>query len=128
MFVGTYALDSLGFYEKSPEYRYMCQGIENLADSPQSQFTVDRKNKKLTINTPLAPRTLFLGVLSGDPQDYFGLPVYPVESVVRVFVDRGIGNNAVPSTLFTFDREQVTLITKAPTGAGVSITAGLVGD
>lgn len=113
MFVGTYILDQQGFYEKSIEYKYMATLVDPdglpRTDLPDHFFTLDRKNKKVILNQPMGAPTVFLGLVSGQPIDYFDMPVYPVGSVDSVSIDRG--SNATPlfATQWTFDPEQGTI-------------------
>jgi hypothetical protein len=46
-------------------------------------------------------QNVFLGVVSGDPIDFFDVPVYPVGSIPQVYVDQGL--NRLFSENFTYD-------------------------
>ena len=37
-------------------------------------------------------QNVFLGVVSGDPIDFFDVPVYPVGSIPQVYVDQGLNH------------------------------------
>jgi hypothetical protein len=107
IFVGTYRLDGQGFYEKDIEFRTVCAvPVPDLGDD---WCVVDPKTKQVTLSRALTPQTLFLGILSGNTTEYFDLPVYPVNAVTRVYLDRGLGNAPLECPNWTFDREQGTL-------------------
>jgi hypothetical protein len=83
IFVGTYHLDAQGFYERDTVYSYAGKITEQNGDPrtdlPERYFQIDRKTNVLTLNTPMEQQTLYLGLISGQPIDYFDLPIYPVD-------------------------------------------------
>jgi hypothetical protein len=130
LYVGTWRLDGQGFYEKDTEYRYMCNGLSTENGSPTYQFVVQRGAQQLSINTAPVKKVLYLGLISGKQTDYFDLPVYPVDRVNRVYIDRGLNSLALDATNWTFDREQGTLklINPNSSTAGPSIPNALAGE
>jgi hypothetical protein len=113
IFVGTYILDNQQYYEKSIEYKYEATLLNpdstSRTDLPDKYFTLDRLDKTLTLNTHMGDPLMFLGAVTGQPVDYFDLPVYPVDNVVLVYVDRGANASKLYATTWTFDREKGTL-------------------
>lgn len=102
VFVGTWMLDSQGFYEYSLNARYTIPSTFQPSSS-QPQFMVDRKTGILTINAAVQKpqTTILLGVLSGGVTEYFDLPIYPVDKIVDLYV----GNPTIAITGFTFNSE-----------------------
>jgi hypothetical protein len=128
IYVGTWRLDSQGFYEKDTEYRYESGAFDVSGSSPAYQYTLNRKTKTLTLNTGAPSKIMFLGTLSGKANDYFDLPIYPVDRVKRVYIDRGVTGPQVNSSNYTFDREWGAVVVSDPAGTGPSITGGLAGE
>lgn len=128
IYVGTYQADSLGYFDADVRYRYMSQGISADPSAPAYQFSLDRVANKVTINAALPTKIIFLGTVSGNVTDYFDFPVFPVASINRVFVDRGIGSLPVVAPAYTFDSSLGRLTVSSPTGAGVSIPGALQGE
>jgi hypothetical protein len=113
MFVGTYILDNQQYYEKSIEYKYMAtlvnsngSAIQNL---PDRYFTLDRLNKTIVLNKSMALPLMFLGPVSGQAVDYFNLPIYPVNDLVTVYVDRGADAPKLYASTWTFNKEAGTI-------------------
>lgn len=129
IFVGVWNLDSNGFYNKSIDYRYQASGSFNTTTgAPAYQFVYSQNNSVLIINQTQPVTTYFLGTVSGLATDYFDLPVYPVDSIQSIYVDRGIGNNNLYSSNFIFDREQGTVSISSPSGTGNSIPGANKGE
>lgn len=113
MFVGTYILDNQQFYEKSIEYLYQAT-LNNpdgsaRTDLPSHYFTLNRKTKTITLNKSMGHPIMFLGAVSGQAVDYFDLPVYPVEGIDVLYVDRGANENPLYAAGWTFDKESGTV-------------------
>lgn len=102
VFVGTWGLDSQGFYEYSLNARYTIPSTFNSLSS-QPQFMVDRKTGILTVNASvqIPQTTIILGILSGGQTEYFDMPIYPLDKIVYLYV----GNPTVVIPTYTFDRE-----------------------
>lgn len=114
VFVGTWVLDNQGYYEKSIDYKLIStlknpDGTDR-TDLPDTYCTLDRKTNILTLNKSMGHPLVFLGTVSGQDNDYFDIPVYPVDNIDTVFVNRGANDLDVFATTWTFDREQGTLI------------------
>ena len=119
VFVGTYALDGQGFYETATEFRRI---VSVPTDDPgYDWFHLNAASQQLTVSRTLDRRVLFLGTLSGNATDYFDVPVYPVDKVRRVYLDRGLGNTPLECFNTRFDREQGTVVVPKPDG-------GLIGE
>lgn len=121
MFVGTYALDSSGFYDKNVEYSYAGTVVNPdgtaRTDLPDLYFTLDRITNTITLSKPRDNNFILLGLISGNDIDYFDLPIYPVDNILRVYVDQGPSAPPIEIPLYTFDREQGTLQIPLPDGA-----------
>lgn len=114
IFVGTYILDNQQYYEKSIEYKYIAtkfepDGITLRTDLPSHYFTLDRRTKTVTLNTSMGHPFMFLGPVSGQPLDYFDLPVYPVDNIDVLYVDRGANVPPIYASTWTFDKAQGTI-------------------
>jgi hypothetical protein len=113
IFVGTYVLDNQQYYEKSIEYKYAATLANpngtNRTDLPSHYFILDRTTNTITLNTSMSDPLMFLGMVSGQDVDYFNLPVYPVDSVPLVYIDRGANASKLYATTWTFDRENGTI-------------------
>jgi len=127
IFVGTYSLDSQGFYEKSIEYRYQtAAAVTRDVDMPEYYYTLDRATDTITLNQPLPLFSAYLGVIGGSATDYFNLPVYPVDNVSSVYVQRS-DNTRVVGANWTFNKDLGTIVISNPTPLGaVSSIAGTV--
>jgi len=103
VFVGTWGLDSQGFYEYKLNARYTIPSTFEPSSS-QPQFMVDRKTGILTVNAAVQQpqTTILLGVLSGGITEYFDTPTYPIDKIDNLYV----GNPIVSITNFTFSREE----------------------
>jgi hypothetical protein len=123
VFVGNWRLDGQGFYEYNLNARYTFGPNFNPADVVNPQFTVDRVTGILTINPAVqSPQTtILLGVLSGGVTEYFDLPYYPVDSVIKLYVTGPDVN--IPA--YTFNREQgfITFPKASGTAAGQPLFA-----
>jgi hypothetical protein len=129
IYVGTWKLDSQGFYDKEIDYRYRSEGTFDVTeDADPYQFTLDRSSNTLDINTGPARTVLYLGTLTGNATDYFDLPSYPVDRVNLVYVDRGLAGVRSYALAYTFDREMGTLVVTNPSGSGPSIPGSLTGE
>ncbi len=115
VFVGTWKLSDLGFYEKDTTYRYVGHAFQPAVSD--LQFTLNRKTRSLSINQPMAPVTVNVGTASGDAVDYFDMPIYPVANVRQVYVDRGLGSSSLFAQSFTFDASEGTLAVPSISGA-----------
>jgi hypothetical protein len=62
-------------------------------------------------------QNVFLGVVSGDPIDFFDVPVYPVGSIPQVYVDQGLNQPHLFSGNFTYDPVEGTMQVPAIQGA-----------
>lgn len=113
IFVGTYILDSQQYYEKSTEYKYIATIFNpdksQRSDLPEFYFTLNRNNKTITLNKAMPTALLFLGTVSGQATDYFDIPVYPVENIVNIYIDRGAGSTPLYATSWQFDKEMGTV-------------------
>lgn len=114
VFVGTYQLDGQGFYEKDLDFRRVV--MVPAGDLDYDWYHLEPSTRELTLSRALEPRRVFVGLFGGHDTEYFDLPVYPVDQVSQLFLDRGV-NAALPIPNFEFDREQGTLIVQKP-GAG----------
>jgi hypothetical protein len=100
IFVGTWQLDSQGFYKYSMNAEYTFGSNFNPVGSTP-QFTVDRNAKLLTINTAVQQpqNTILLGLLTGDSIEQFNFPIYPIESIASLYA----ANPTIPITNYTAD-------------------------
>lgn len=114
IFIGTYVLDNQQYYEKTIEYKYQATLLNSDGtfrdDLPEYYFTLDRTNNTVTLNQPLSYVIMFLGAVSGLAQDYFNMPVYPVDDIQLLYVDRGANASKLYAIAWTFDREDGTII------------------
>lgn len=121
IFVGTYALDGTGFYDKLVEYKYIGTLFNPdgtiRTDLPTTYFTLDRENQTITLSKPLDQELLFVGLVSGQPIDYCDLPIYPVDNILRMYIDRGIAHTPITIQSFTYDRAQGTVQVPLQVGA-----------
>lgn len=121
IFVGTYILDNQHYYEAGITYDYVATLINPdgtpRTDLPTRYFTLDRKNKRVTLNTSMGHPLMFLGLTSGQSIDYFDMPVYPVDNIDVIYIDRGAGTLPLYASGWTFDKEQGTLQLPAIAGA-----------
>ena len=128
MFVGTYELDSQGFYEKNLEYRYKtATAVELGTGLPEYYYTLDRTNNTITLNVPQPLLTLFVGTISGEPTDYFDIPIYPVASVESVYIPLADGTKLYGIN-WTVDYDLGRLTITAPSGVGTSIAGATDGQ
>ena len=128
IFVGTYALDSQGFYEKATEYRYKTPLAVTLGlNLPEFYYTLDRATNSITLSKPLTVFPAYLGVISGRTTDYFNLPIYPIDNVVSVYVQRSDGTQVVGSN-WTLDKDKGTIKITRPSGSGTSIVGTFTGE
>ena len=123
IFVGTWILDNEEYYEKSIEYLYQAtllnQNGSMRTDLPPFYYTLNRSNNTITLNKPIenAGVIMFLGGTSGQAQDYFNLPVYPVDNMLIVYVNRGANITKLYATIWDYNRENGTIIIPAIQGA-----------
>jgi hypothetical protein len=128
IFVGTYQLDSQGYYEKSTEYRYQtAAAVTRATNLPALYYTLDRSNNTITLNQPMATQDIFLGTISGKSIDYFNIPTYPVETVRQVYVLAAAGATPTTATNWEYDGAAGTITITAPSGSGVSVPGTLQG-
>jgi hypothetical protein len=128
IFLGTYQLDSQGYYETGRNYRY--QTVEAIArgiNLPPFWYTLDRVTNVATLSATLPNSNIFLGALSGQSIDYFEIPIYPVGQVLQVYTQAAAGTSAITATNWVYDPDAGTLVITSPTGAGASITGGAEG-
>lgn len=128
IFVGTWQLDSKGFYSIATQYTYMAKGLSSGPGTPVFQYAVNRRDNTLTINAAPPQQVLFLGTVSGEAVDFFDLPLYPVDRVNRVYIDRGVTGQSLDSANWIFDRDQGTVRVINPTNIGPSIPGALDGE
>lgn len=122
IFVGTYQLDSQGYYEKSTEYRYQTAVAVNRGTNlPDLYYTLDRTNNRVILNQVMTNQDIFLGAISGQPTDYFNILIYPVGQVLQVYVQAAAGTSPIVATNWTYDEDLGTIVITAPSGAGVSV-------
>ena len=129
MFVGTYALDAQGFYEKNVEYRYKTAGAVSAGTNlPEFYYTLDRETSTVTLNKTQPIFTVFVGTITGESTDYFDLPIYPVDRVESVFVLHSDGTR-VTAVNWTVDYNLGRITITAPPGvSGTSIAGTLQGE
>jgi hypothetical protein len=129
VFVGTYALDSQGFYEKNFEYRYQtAAAVAAGTNLPEYYFTLKRATRTITLNKPCAQQTLFIGAISGRSIDVFNMPIYPIDQIVQLYIDQGVGNNPIVASNWTYDRDLGTLVITSPSVSGVSVPGTIAGQ
>lgn len=132
IFIGTYRLDSQGFYERDVQYEYVgrtshLDGTPR-TDLPPYYFTFDWPSRTATLSqAQLDNQLIYVGAISGQVTDYFDIPTYPVDSIHLVYADPGLGNPFLSAALINFDREKGTLTITNPTGSGPSIAGSSVG-
>ena len=111
VYVGTWRQDQQGYYEKDTEYRYVGHAFDPADSGPQ--FTLVKKDKELTLNQGLESATILVGLTSESDQDYFDLPIHPVDRIISVRVDN-LSDLDHPGQIFatnyTFDRAAGTLV------------------
>lgn len=122
VFVGTWSLDSQGFYEYNLNARYTFD--PNFDDgNVQPQFKVDRVTGVLTVNAAVQQQraTLLVGVLAGTLTESFNLPLYPVDKIVTM----NVANPTISIDTFSFNRENgsVTFNQVPGTAAGQPVFA-----
>lgn len=128
IFVGTYQLDSQGYYEKSTEYRYQtAAAIARGTNLPPLWYTLNRKNKTITLNQPMTTGDIFLGTISGQSVDYFNIPTYPVGQVLQVYVLAAAGTSPTVATNWIYDENLGSIVITSPSGSGVSVPGTLQG-
>lgn len=113
IFVGTYSLDSQGFYETDLQYEYIGT-LTNpdgslRTDLPANYFTLDRRTNQIKLNQAMGTQLLFLGTVSGQPLDYFSIPIYPVDQIQTIYVDQGSSVPHLSTALWTYDQGAGTL-------------------
>lgn len=128
IFVGTYALDSQGFYEKSIQYRYKtAAAVAAGTNLPEYYYTLNRSNNTITLNRPLPVASVYLGTITGEATDYFDLPVYPVDTVENVYVSRS-GGIQIMAVNWSVDYDLGRITIANPSGSGPSIAGAVEGD
>jgi hypothetical protein len=129
IFVGTWTLDSNRFYQIQTSYRYEAGGFVTGPHTSEYQYLLNKKTNLLTLNKRLGTEVLYLGLLSGLSKDYFTIPTYPIDSIVSVYVNRGIGNNSLYSSNYSLDQGSGVLTITAPTtGLETSIPGANIGE
>ena len=122
IFVGTYQLDTQGYYEKATEYRYQtAAAVARGTNLPALYYTLNRSTNTITLNKPMATQAMYLGPITGQPTDYFNPPIYPVGQVDQVYVQAAAGATPVIATNWTYDPDLGTITIAAPSGVGVSV-------
>jgi hypothetical protein len=122
IFVGTYQLDAQGYYEKATEYRYKtAAAVARGTNLPDLYYKLNRAAKTITLNKGMDTQALYLGPISGQPTDYFNLPIYPVGQVQQVYVQAAAGSTPVIATNWSYDEDLGTITVTAPSGVGVSV-------
>jgi len=128
LFVGTYQLDSQGYYEKATEYRYQtAAAVAAGTNLPALYYTLNRANNTITLNQPMTAQTLFLGAISGDVEDYFNLPIYPVGQVTQVYVQAAAGTAPIIASNWAYDEDLGTITITSPSGVGPSVAGTSLG-
>jgi hypothetical protein len=130
LYVGTYQLDSHGYYSHATEYRYQATGFDLSSTAPAYQFTLNWATGAVVLNQSLPKTIVFLGTLSGKSTDFFDMALYPVAQVNRVYIDRGAGVQQVacPSPNISFNQSLGTIQLTDPAGLGPTIPTGLKGE
>jgi hypothetical protein len=88
VFIGTYGLDDYGYYEAAVRYRDVgCGNPFDLSGNPQAWL--DRAGQTVTINQPPAavPSVAFAGFAPADSSITLNLPVFPMWSIVSVYLE-----------------------------------------
>lgn len=121
IFVGTYTLDTENFYEAGLGYRYEAT-LTNpdgsaRTDLPPYYFTIDRQKNIITLNKSLPEEIVYLGPVSGLPQDYFSVGIYPVDNISVVYVNQGANAPFLYATSWTFDRSTGNIVVPSIPGA-----------
>lgn len=118
IFVGCWTATQSAGFVKSSEYRYVGHKFDTT--SGDHQFTINRKSGTLTLKGLSPVQSILLGSVSGDPTEYFDIPLYPVDGVSQVYVDRGPGLPRLIAPSFLFNKEtgalQLAAIPKALVG------------
>lgn len=113
IFCGTYSQDSEGFYENDQIFEYIGTTKNpdgsHRTDLPANYFTLDRPTKTLTLNTDMKNQILFLGVVSGQSVDFFNIPIYPVDQILTVYVDRGPSAPPLYAAIWTYNQSLGTI-------------------
>lgn len=121
IFIGTYVLDNQQYYEKSIEYLFQATLVNPdgslRTDLPQYYYTINRANNTITLNKPLSNVIMFLGGTTGLAQDYYDVPIYPVDNIALVYIDRGANAPKLYATIWDFDRENGTIVVPVIPGA-----------
>lgn len=121
IFVGVYSLDGQGFYETAIQYRYESTLLNPngspRTDLPANYFTLNRATNQITLNTSIPEQIIFLGSISGQPQDYFSLGLYPVNTIDTIYVNQGANAPFLYTNLWTYDSGAGTVIVPAIPGA-----------
>lgn len=121
IFVGTWILDSQGYYEKALEYKYVAS-LSNpdgslRTDLPDRYFLLDRKSRMVTLNKSMDDVLVFLGLVSGQAIDYFDMPVYPVDNVRLVYSSHPGNTGRAFAASWSFNREDGTIQIPSIAGA-----------
>jgi hypothetical protein len=128
IFVGTYKLDSQGYYEADTVYRYQtAAAVARGTSLPDLYYTLDRTTNAITLNKPMATQELYLGSISGESTDYFPVPVYPVGQVLKVYAVAAFGTPPIIATNWSFDPELGQITVASPSGSGVSVVGSSLG-
>jgi hypothetical protein len=134
IFVGNYILDSQGFYEWNDVYRYTTQAaisrsIANNTPLPEYYFTWNRGAEQFTLNASLPNKTLYIGAISGEVTDYYNIPIYPIETILSIYVLQST-NNTIPvaSNLWSYDPDFGTITITNPSGNGPSVPGAIEGE
>jgi hypothetical protein len=114
VFVGTWKMDSDGFYSIAQNYRYQAAAFVN---DGSLQFQLNPRTGIITLNQALIPQLLFIGTLGGTGTDTYNLPVYPIKSITNMYIALGAGLGTAPLNAFSFDPDTgVITVTSTPGG------------
>lgn len=121
IFVGMYSEDSQGFYETEIQYRYEAT-LTNpdgsaRTDLPEYYFTMNRATNQITLNVPQPTQIIYLGTVSGQPNDYFDLSLYPVDNIETIYVNEGANVPFLYTNTWTFNQEAGTVVVPSIPGA-----------
>jgi hypothetical protein len=115
IFVGNWVANQSGQFVKGSEYRYVGHQFDTTTND--NQFTIQRNAGRLTLKGSMPQQKILLGIVSGDPIDFFDIPTFPVYNIPQVYIDRGPNLPHLTATTFTFDQEDGTLQVPSIPGA-----------
>lgn len=121
IFIGTYALDSQGFYETFIQYRYESTLVNPdgspRTDLPKNYFTLNRATNQVILNIAMAEVLVYLGLVSGQPNDYFNLNIYPVDNIDTIYINQGANAPYLYTSTWTFNKSTGTVVVPSIPGA-----------